>query len=184
MSNYEKNGWDFTASDQYLDWFYRSGAVETAIYPHDVAFLFATGGAAKSVMEGALASRGEGALASRGGQEILDEVSAKLAANPGLAKKVLSEAEYAAGQNSVGVARMQYGNAIERLFWEHIENSGQSRFFQRLGGASKADGIVNGQLFDITTTNPITVQRHFARPYGEGLQLFKYERPSTFTLFP
>lgn len=107
------------------------------------------------------------------------------ATNPALAQSVLSPAEYAAGQNSVGVARMQYGNAMERLFWRAVDQSGTSGAFQRLGGPSRADGIVSGQLFDITTTNPITVQRHFGRPYGgPNLKFLQYVRPATFTTSP
>jgi RHS repeat-associated protein len=120
------------------------------------------------------------------GQGILDTVSARLAQNPGLARSVLSESEYLAGQSSAQVARMQYGNAVERLFWREVGASPEYRsMFQRVGGSAAPDGIAgDGILFDITTRNPITVQRHFARPYGQQLKLFQYDRPESFTLLP
>lgn len=119
------------------------------------------------------------------GQTLLNRVNAQLSANPSLAKTVLSSAEYQAGQNSVRIASMQYGNAVERLFWKAVDGSPRyQRMFGRVGGPNAPDGIFNtGQMFDITTRNPFTVQLHLSRPYSPGMKLLQYDRPSSFTLF-
>jgi hypothetical protein len=119
------------------------------------------------------------------GQNILNRVNAQLSANPNLARTVLSSAEYQAGQNSLRIARLQYGNAVERLFWKTVDESPRyQRMFGRVGGPNAPDGIFDtGQMFDITTRNPFTVQLHLSRPYSPGLKLLQYDRPASFTLF-
>jgi hypothetical protein len=116
--------------------------------------------------------------------------NAELAANPALARTALSPAEYAAGQRSVPVARMQYGNAVERLTADEIRRFPLHRqLFDRAGGPSRPDftgapgGPAAGMNFDITT--PGQVGAHLARPgYGPGLNVVTYQRPPLFRLFP
>ncbi|HEX7275528.1 MAG TPA: RHS repeat-associated core domain-containing protein, partial [Nitrososphaeraceae archaeon] len=121
-------------------------------------------------------------------QNITNTVSSELAANPNLAQNVLSAGEYAAGQRASWLANMQYGNAVERLAAEHINQSPLHRqLFQYVGGPSRPDfvgrGIGSGLNFDITT--PRAINAHLARPgYGSGLQVCTYERPLGFTTFP
>ena len=190
LTDYARLGYESITSDWYEDTFaehpadgYAKGS-EMAITPVDLAAIFTP--FKFSVVGRGLSPATDSAKADAlsVGQAIVDRVSARLAENPGLARDFLSPAEYEAGQNSVQVARMQYGNAVERMFWDQVDQSPRyQQLFQRLGGPSRADGVANGQLFDITTRNPFTVQRHFARSYGQGLRLFQYDRPASFTLF-
>ena len=82
------------------------------------------------------------------------------------------------------VARLQYGNAVERLTAREISQSSElSRLFQHVGGPNNPDfigrGIFSGQNFDITT--PLQIEAHLARPgYGQGLRVITYERPPGF----
>jgi hypothetical protein len=124
-------------------------------------------------------------------QNITTAQNAELAANPALARTVLSPAEYAAGQRSVPVARMQYGNAVERIAAEEIRQSPalHGQLFEHAGGPSRPDftgvpsGPAAGMNFDITT--PAQVNAHLARPgYGPGLNVVTYQRPPLFRLFP
>jgi RHS repeat-associated protein len=120
-------------------------------------------------------------------QALTNAANTELGANPALAKNILSDAEYAVGQANVGVARMQYGNAVERIVGEKINNSWIDRLlFRPVGGPSNPDfvgkGILKGMNFDITT--PGQVAAHLARPYGPGLNILTYIRSSTFSLFP
>jgi hypothetical protein len=122
-------------------------------------------------------------------QNITTAQNARLAANPALARTVLSPAEYAAGRGSVEVARMQYGNAVERLAAREISDSPLlSRLFERFGGPNSPDFVGRGaplmwaETFDITTVQ--AVARHLTRPYGPGLNVVTYQRPPLFGVFP
>ena len=89
-------------------------------------------------------------------QNVVNEQAARLAADPSLAKSVLSDPEYAAGTQSPGIARMQYGNAVERLTAQAISNDAHlSAMFQRWGGPGQPDfaaiGPSQGGVFDVTT---------------------------------
>jgi RHS repeat-associated protein len=125
---------------------------------------------------------------SRVMQNIATAANAELTANPALARTVLSRSEYLAGQQSVAAARMQWGNAVERLGAQEIRNSPlHSQLFEHVGGPHQPDfigrGLPVGQNFDITT--PGQVQAHLNRPgYGPGLNVVTYQRPSWFKLFP
>jgi len=129
--------------------------------------------------------------ASRTPAEILQSITtaqnAKLAANPALARTVLSPAEYAAGEKAASVARLQWGNAVERLAAREIADSPQWRaMFRHVGGPNRPDfvgvGRAAGMTFDITT--PGQVASHLARPYGSGMRIATYQRPMSFTVFP
>ena len=122
-------------------------------------------------------------------QNITTAQADALAANPSLARSVLSRREYLAGQTSESVARMQYGNAVERLVKIEIEKSPlHSKLFEHFGGPNNPDfagrgaGLAWGEAFEITT--PQAVPRHLARPYGPGLNVVTYQRPPLFRLFP
>jgi hypothetical protein len=140
--------------------------------------------------EGAVVARAESSFAGTPAQMlqgITNAQNAKLAANPALAATVLSPAEYAAGQASVSVARLGYGNAVERLVAQQIGESAQLRsVFQHVGGPGRADflgvGRAAGMTFDITT--PGQVASHLARPYGPGMSIVTYQRPPWFTTLP
>jgi hypothetical protein len=114
-------------------------------------------------------------------------VNAELAANPGVATTVLWPAEYAAAQRLPFVARMQYGNAVERLVAKRVRASWlMDRLFKHVGGAGQPDfigrGLATGLNFEVTT--PAATARHLTRPYGPGLNVVKYQRPGTFVVFP
>jgi RHS repeat-associated protein len=122
-------------------------------------------------------------------QKVASSASGELASNPALAKTVLSQAQYAAGQGTAGVARMQYGNAMEGLVAQQVQASPElSQMFRHVGGPNRPDFVGRigseavGMTFDVTTT--AAAAAHQARPYGLGLQLITYERPETFRLFP
>lgn len=132
-------------------------------------------------------------LASRSGSEIMQQLTTnaaeRLAQNPALARTVLSPAEYAAGQASSGIAKANYGKAIERVVAQDIRSSPElSQMFEHLSRPGQAvpdfagRGAFEGMTFDITT--PGQVQAHLARPYGTGLNITTYERPLAFTTFP
>jgi hypothetical protein len=113
-------------------------------------------------------------------QQLTDKANATLAANPAIARTVLSVPEYAAAQNSPRVLPMAYGNAIQRLVASEIAESPSLRaLFERVGGPGKADfvglGRAAGKKFDITT--PGQIDSHLWRPYGPGLNISTYQRP-------
>jgi hypothetical protein len=82
---------------------------------------------------------------------------------------------------------MQYGNAVERIVGNKIEDSWIDRsLFEPVGGPSNPDfvgkGPLQGMNFDITT--PGQVSSHLAREgYGAGLNVIKYIRPANFLIF-
>ncbi|MCP4591368.1 MAG: hypothetical protein GY842_11525 [bacterium] len=116
--------------------------------------------------------------------------NAKLAANPALAETVLSPREYRVGQRFAGVARMNYGKAIERMVREEIFSDPLlDQLFNPAGiGARGPDvlgkGPTAGLMFDITTSHPRTIAEHLARPYGQDLVIITYDRPTSFVVFP
>jgi RHS repeat-associated protein len=113
-------------------------------------------------------------------------VNADLAANPALARTVLTQAEYAAGLTRSEIAAAQYGNAVERLVARAINRDPALRqVFDRVGGPNRPDFTAFGRNFDITTETRAQVLRHMKRPrYGDDLIVVTYERPATFTTFP
>ena len=117
-------------------------------------------------------------------QNLTTQVNKELSGNLPLALTVLSDEEVAAAAGSSGIARLQYGNALERLVKIHVEADPiLDSYFMYVGGPRKPDfigkGILKGMNFDITTPSQIDV--HLARPgYGEGLNVITYERPVGF----
>jgi hypothetical protein len=114
------------------------------------------------------------------------QVNAELAANPALARKYLSQAEYEAGIASSRIAAAQYGNAVERIVAARIaDDPVLGQVFRRVGGPSNPDFTAFGRNFDITTATRAQVFGHMKRPgYGQDLIVVAYERPTTFTTFP
>jgi hypothetical protein len=92
--------------------------------------------------------------------------------------------EIAVAQRLPWLRPVQYGNAVERLAVQEINQSPLHRqLFQPVGGPGRPDfrgrGTATGINFDITT--PRAVDSHLARPgYGQGLQVCTYQRPSIF----
>ncbi|HEX8525020.1 MAG TPA: hypothetical protein VF669_22405 [Tepidisphaeraceae bacterium] len=120
-------------------------------------------------------------------QNATDRWAGRLASDPALAKTVLSPAEYAAAQNSCGVARMAYGNAVERLVAKDLQDPLSSTLVRYTGGSrggSMPDFIdlTTGGLIDITT--PGQVASKADKWYGPGLVTPTYSRPADFTQFP
>ncbi|MEM9754066.1 MAG: hypothetical protein AAF916_11875, partial [Planctomycetota bacterium] len=113
--------------------------------------------------------------------------SARLAADPSLALSVLRPGEYLAGTRSVSVARMQYGNAVERLVAITFNDS-LGRDLVRYTGGPRGGNMPDfidytGQMIDITTF--YGAARKSGRWYGgDGLITPTYARPSNFTVFP
>ena len=121
-------------------------------------------------------------------QNLVNEVNARLAADPTLAKAVLSRPEYLA--TTPRVARMSYGKAVEEMVAREIRTDPLLRqIFNPSGiGARGPDilgvGGAQGLRFEVTTSNIETIQRHLSRPYGQNLIIITYDRPPNFTVFP
>ncbi len=122
-------------------------------------------------------------------QNATNDWNGQLGANPSLARTVLSPPEYAAGQNSIAVARMQYGNAVERLVAREMGDPLGQRLVRYTGGPGSGSmpdfvgvGPAQGQMFDITT--PGQVASKAGKWYGPSLTAPTYVRPITFRVFP
>jgi RHS repeat-associated protein len=115
-------------------------------------------------------------------QNLTNQVNRNLASNLPTGTTVLSRAELDAAAAYGGVARMQYGNAVERLVAQNIGRDSLLRsIFEHNRGPGPdfyGRGHLQGQIFDITT--PAQVQAHLARPYGKNLQTITYQRPVGF----
>lgn len=109
-----------------------------------------------------------------------------LAANPALARTVLSRAEYDSAVTSSKLAKAQWGNAVERIVRGRIaDDPNLSQVFRHVGGANNPGFTAFGRNFDITTETKAQIFGHMKRPgYGNDLIIVTYERPSTFTRFP
>jgi hypothetical protein len=133
--------------------------------------------------------RGLSGLAQDILQNVTNSQSARLANDPALAQEVLSQAEYSAGQNTTRVAKMQYGNAVERMVARQIEESPLLLYtLKHVGGPNNPDfvgkGIFDGLNLYITTNTSQSITSHQLRPYGPGLLISTYSRPIGFTVFP
>jgi RHS repeat-associated protein len=122
-------------------------------------------------------------------QNVTDAAAARLAADPSLARGFLTPAQYAAGQSSPGLARLNYGNALENMVASDIEQSAlHTELFERVGGPNQPDfigvGSAEGQSFDITTFTYKSIVDHLNRPYGTALDFIYYSRPSNFVTLP
>jgi len=111
-------------------------------------------------------------------QRITGLVNQRLTQNPRLAETVLSRAEIKAAVDP-RVARMQYGNAVERLVAREIRRDPTLHaLFKHVGGANNPDfigrGALQGMRFDITTSGE--VGSHLARPYGKRMIIIIYQR--------
>jgi RHS repeat-associated protein len=116
-------------------------------------------------------------------QNLTNQQNALLAADISRAGTVLREAEIRAAAGNVGIAKAQYGNAVERLVAGEIEADpvGLGSLFRHNTGKGPdffGRGTLQGQIFDITT--PGQVGRHLARPYGQNLNIITYDRPAGF----
>ena len=114
-------------------------------------------------------------------------IAAELGANPELAQDVLSEPAYKAGTQSLGIARMQFGNAVEAKVAEYLrEDPLAQQMLEHTGSGPGPDftgvGSAAGQTFDISTA--LGREPHWLRPYGAGMQVITYSRPPGFSLFP
>ena len=114
-------------------------------------------------------------------QYLTSQVNQKLAGNLSLAKTVLNPAELDA-TIVPGVARLQYGRALEKLVAREIADDPLLKSIYRYNRGAGPDffgtGPLQGQIFDIST--PGQVPAHLARPYGQGLNVITYERPAGF----
>jgi hypothetical protein len=120
-------------------------------------------------------------------QNATNRWTARLAANPSLARTVLSPKEYIAAQRSARVARMAYGNAVERLVAKDLRDPLSKTLVRYTGGprgGNMPDFIdYTGQAIDITT--PAGIAGKAGRWYGgPGLLTPTYTRPAGFTVFP
>ena len=120
-------------------------------------------------------------------QNATDRASAELGANPELASRVLSPLEYKAGTRSLGIARMQFGNAVEAKVAQYwLDDPLAKQMLEYTGSGPGPDftgvGHAEGQTFDISTA--LGREPHWMRPYGAGMQVITYSRPPTFAVFP
>jgi hypothetical protein len=155
--------------------------------PQDILVDFTLGGVGGVVGYGIqrLLSKIGGAIL----QGVTNRANSQLAANPGLAKTVLSDPEYVAGQTYPSVARMEYGNAVEKMVNNQIrENPILSSLFKHTSGPNNPDfvgtGIFAGMNFDITTnTSRSIITTHLSRAHGQGLIMATYSCPFGFGIF-
>ncbi len=110
-----------------------SRAGEVMFRPQDMAIDAALGGLGGAIGYGI--QRGLSGIAEDILQGATDSANRGLAANPSVAQEVLSLKEYAAGQSNPAVARMEYGNAVERLAGQQIENSPLKYLYRHVGGS-------------------------------------------------
>jgi hypothetical protein len=119
-------------------------------------------------------------------QALVSRANTRLERNPSLFAEVLSEDELIASASHAGIARANWGKAVERLAADEIVSSPQLRgLFRHVGGAGNPDfvgiGRYGGLNFDSTTVRQIAV--HMKRPgYGQNLIIGTYNRPSWFPL--
>lgn len=158
-----------------------------------VVILMAAGAEELLVMRGASAVGGETELlpivnrelvpdSRRVLQNLTTRTNSRLGSNLALSGTVLKDAEIDAAVVP-GVARLQYGNALERLVAnEIIADPKLDALFEHVGGKGKSDfigrGLFRGQNFDITTVGQIEAHL-FRSGYGEGLIIIIYVRPPT-----
>lgn len=121
--------------------------------------------------------------------KVTNSANRRLGAHPISARQVLSPSEYSAGQTSSSVARMEYGNAIERMVSQQIKETPViSGLYKHVGGPNNPDfigtGLFNGLEFDITTNTTRSISSHLSRAYGRGLIIATYTRPVGFGVFP
>jgi hypothetical protein len=113
-------------------------------------------------------------------QNLTNQQNALLCADLSRATTVLTYEEQLAAAGSPWVARMQYGNALERLVGREIRSDPLlDSIFQWNRGRGPdfmGRGLLQGQTYDITT--PRQVGAHLARPYGQGLNVITYQRAS------
>ena len=157
------------------------GSTGDAIWVHNASACVSE---LSTVEEGLTAWEGEGgAIASREValsqfQGVVDLVNERLAQDPSLAQTVLRRLEVEASVVA-GVARMNYGNAIERLAADVIDSSPSlNGSFEHLVGPGpdfKGIGPYEGMTFEITTLGQVAAHR--ARPYGGDLLIATYVRP-------
>lgn len=112
-------------------------------------------------------------------QNLTTQTNSALRADLTLLDTVLSESEIAAAVNPK-LARVQYGNAVERLVKSRIESDPTlDSLYKHVGRKNNPDfvgkGLFENQLFDITTARQAEV--HLVRPYGDGLKIITYDRP-------
>jgi RHS repeat-associated protein len=118
-------------------------------------------------------------------QTLAAEANSTLASNPAIARTVLTAREYAAGKHPK-IVPMSYGNAVERIVAEKIENDQlMDQLFQHVGGPNRPDfigrGPYTGLRFDITT--PRGAASKPTRPYWPML-VPTYNRPSSIKALP
>lgn len=164
-----------------------SQAGSTLFRPQDMVLDAALGGVGSAVSYGI--QRGLSGIARGVLQRLTDSANRSLGANPGSARQVLSPLEYSSGQTNPSLARLQYGNAIERMVAQQIKETPViSSLFQHVGGPNNPDfggiGLFNGLNFDITTNTTRSIASHLSRAYGQGLIITTYSRPIGFGVFP
>lgn len=163
-----------------------SSAGSVLFRPQDLMLDAALGGVGGAAGYGL--QRGTAGIAEDLLQSMTRSANRKLAANPQLAQAVLHRGEYLAAQSTPAIARMQYGNAVERMVAQRVEHTPFNYFFEYVGGPSNPDfigkGIFSGITFDITSNSPRSIASHLTRSYGDGLILLTYVRPSNFRVFP
>lgn len=120
-------------------------------------------------------------------QLLTETQNAKLAADPRIAQTVLSPSEYRVATEKSWLAKMQYGNAVERLVADEVTMTPSiGKWIKYVGGPNNPDFIGRGRLagttFDITTEAARAA--HMRRPYGPGMKIIPYQRPTNFELFP
>lgn len=98
-------------------------------------------------------------------QSIVDEVNARLAADPGLAREVLKDKPYANGQRNARLAAMEYGNALEKLVAAEITKQGLDDVLIHIGGPDETDFEGCGKNYDTHTENMREIRRHQRRRY-------------------
>jgi hypothetical protein len=115
-------------------------------------------------------------------QKVVDEELATLSRNPAIAQEVLRPREIAASVDQ-RVAKMQFGNALERMVGRRIELEPALRDLLRYQGHRAGPdflgiGRFGGLKLDVTTVS--SAAEHASRPYGQDMIIITYTRPAMF----
>ena len=121
-------------------------------------------------------------------QAVVDDVVAFFAAHPECVREYLSEPEFLAAQDNPNVANMAFGNAVERMVADGIDESEFFSMFDYCGPQREVDFqfsaevLVVGNIKGVDVTTVADAQAHIDRYAKQGIAIdcATYERPANF----
>ncbi|MFC7624244.1 RHS repeat-associated core domain-containing protein [Microlunatus sp. GCM10028923] len=105
-------------------------------------------------------------------QRKTDEIRDRLAGDPGFRRQQLSRAEQRAERTEPWLRILNNGKAVERALRREVDG-----FFSFRGGKGRPDFVSRetGRYYEVTTTNPRTLQNHLRRPYVDPSRVAAYK---------